>query len=119
MKTDFLQEKSYSFAVDIVKITYEIQKNQKHFVLTNQLIRSGTSIGALLRECKFAESTADFIHKQSIALKEANESKYWISIIYEIGFINKEDYESLDFKVTELIKLLVSSINTLKQKLKK
>lgn len=119
MKTNFLQEKSYSFAVDIVKITYEIQKKQKHFVLTNQLLRSGTSIGALLRECKFAESTADFIHKQSIALKEANESKYWISILYEIGFTNKEYYESLDFKVSELIKLLVSSINTLKLKLKK
>jgi four helix bundle protein len=119
MKTNFLQEKSYSFAVDIVKTTQEIQKNQKHFVLTNQLLRSGTSIGALLRECKFAESTADFIHKQSIALKEANESKYWISIMYEIGYISIEDYTRLDLNVTELIKLLVSSINTLKLKLKK
>lgn len=77
-----LQNKSYSFAIRIVKLSQFLQEEKREFVLTKQILRSGTSIGALIREAEFGQSKADFINKMSIALKEANETQYWLSLIH-------------------------------------
>lgn len=83
-------------------------------MLSKQLLRSGTSIGALVRESEHAERKADFIHKLSIALKEANESDYWIEILYRSGYLAESEYQSLFSDLDEIIRLLVSIIKTSK-----
>ena len=80
-----MQDKSYAFAVRIVKLCIHLNEN-KEFVLSKQLLRSGTAVGALLREAEFAQSTADFINKQSIALKEANETIYWLDLLHDTDY---------------------------------
>ena len=79
------------------------------------MLRSGTAVGALLREAEFAQSKADFVSKLSIALKEANESRYWIELLKDSGYIDKTSFESIYVDIEELIKLLVSSIKTVKK----
>jgi four helix bundle protein len=76
MKKSILKEKSYAFAVRIVKLVQHLQENRKEFVLSKQLLKSGTAIGALVREAEFGQSKPDFIHKMTIALKEGNETEY-------------------------------------------
>lgn len=88
-KPNVLKDKSYPFALSIVKVSRRIQEIQKEFVLTKQLLRSGTSIGALVEEANQAESKQDFIHKLSIANKEANETQYWIRLLTDSQIINK------------------------------
>jgi four helix bundle protein len=117
-KKSVLREKSYSFAVEIVKLVKYIQIEKKEFILQKQLLRSGTAIGALVHEAEFAQSNADFINKFSIALKEANESAYWISILKDTEYITEIQYNEFEGKCNELISMLVSTINTLKTKLK-
>jgi four helix bundle protein len=80
------------------------------------LLRSGTSIGANVREAEHAQSKADFIHKLSIALKEANETEYWIDLLFETGFLTEECFQKIKFKIIEILKLLISIINTSKNK---
>ena len=87
---------------------------QKESVLTNQLIRSGTSVGANIREAKYAHGTADFISKMQIALKEANETGYWLELLYKTNYIGEEQYNFLESKCKSLRAILVSSINTAK-----
>ncbi|MBP1672795.1 MAG: hypothetical protein H6Q25_610 [Bacteroidetes bacterium] len=116
MKTTIMQEKSISFAIQIVNLIKDIQQNQKEFILTNQLLRSGTAIGAMLSEGEFAESNADFIHKQSVALKEANETKYWLIILYKTGYLHSDKFNFYYSSNYEIIKMLISSIKSLKQK---
>jgi four helix bundle protein len=119
MKTNIIQEKCISFATQIVYLVKEIQKNQKEFVLTKQLLRSGTAIGAMLMESEFAESHADFIHKLAIALKEANETRYWLIILNKTDYLEDEFFNNYYSTNYEIVKMLISSINTLKQKGKK
>ena len=83
-------------------------------MLTNQLIRSGTSVGANIREAKYAHGTADFISKMQIALKEANETGYWLELLYKTNYIGEEQYNFLESKCKSLRAILVSSINTAK-----
>ncbi|MBQ7574721.1 MAG: four helix bundle protein [Clostridia bacterium] len=104
--------KSKEFALDIIKICNTVKKEKKETVLTNQLIRSGTSIGANIREAFYAHSKADFIAKLQIALKECSESEYWIELLIDGGYY--ENREILN-KCIELKKILVSSINTAKK----
>ena len=108
-----LQNKSYSFAIRIVKLSQFLQEEKREFVLTKQILRSGTSIGALIREAEFGQSKADFINKMSIALKEANETQYWLSLIHII-VIEIKLFESLENDCKELIAMLVSTIKTSK-----
>lgn len=84
-------------------------KDKNEYVLSKQVLRSGTAVGVLVRESEHAESKADFIHKLSIALKEANETDYWIELLYESGTIDKNSFESIKPQITELIKLLSSA----------
>lgn len=109
-------EKSFTFAIQIVKLVDELQNSKKEFILSKQILRCGTAIGALLAESKFAQSNPDFVHKLSIALKEANETKYWISLLNDTEFIDIVTYNRYSDNIEEIIRMLVSSINTLKSK---
>jgi len=110
-----LKQKSYSFALDIVKVCMSLQE-KREFVLSKQLLRSGTAIGALVEEANQAESRADFIHKLSISNKEANETQYWIRLLVDSGVLDSEKGEQLFEHCTELIKILTASIKTSKLK---
>lgn len=111
-----LQEKSKVFALQIInKVCNEIRQNKRESVLTNQLIRSGTSIGANIREAAYAHGKADFVAKLQIALKECSESEYWLELLIESGYY--EDRVILD-QCIEVKKFLISSINTAKSNLK-
>ena len=114
MSKSILRDKSYQFAIQIVKLSQFLQREQKEFILSKQIIRSGTAIGALIREAEFAQSKADFIHKFHISLKEANETEYWLCILFDTNYIEKKLFESLQTECKELISMLVSSIKTLK-----
>ena len=106
-----LIDKSKSFALRIRKVCNEIKRDKKESILTNQLVRSGTSIGANIREAFYAHGRADFIAKLQIALKECSESEYWLELLIESGYY--DDSSILDHCI-EIKKLLVSSINTAK-----
>lgn len=115
MKRDnILVDKSFSFAVRIVNLYKYLCSDKKEFVLSKQLLRRGTSIGANISEFQDAQSTNDFISKLSIALKEARESKYWIELLKETEYLTKKESDSLVNDLIELIKLLVTIIKTTK-----
>ena len=104
--------KTKAFALDIIRVCNDIKQNKRESVLTNQLIRSGTSIGANIREAFFAHSKADFVAKLQIALKECSESEYWLELLLESGYYS--DKTILD-KCIEVKKILIASINTAKE----
>ena len=110
-----LREKSFAFALRIVKLAQFLTRNEKEFVLSRQVLRSGTAIGALICEAQYAQSRADFINKLSIALKEANETDYWLRLLHKGEYITEVMYNSIKPQINELIKLLTSSIKTAKQ----
>ncbi len=112
-KENILRTKSYAFALRIVKLN-QFLNERKEYVLSKQILRSGTAIGALVRESEFAQSRADFINKLSIALKEANETEYWLSLLKDGTYITDTMYTSIQPENEELIKLLVASIKTAK-----
>ena len=114
-----LLNKSYAFAIRIVNMTRFLVTEKKEYILTKQILRSGTAIGALITESKRAESTLDFIHKLNIALKEADETQYWISLLKDTTLIDQKMYVSMSKDANELIAMLVSSIKTAKANLKK
>ena len=116
MKENPVKDKSFAFAVRIVNLYKHLLKKKNEFVLSKQLLRSGTAIGALVREAEQAESKADFIHKLSISLKEANETDYWIELLFQTDFLSENEYKTIKEDVEELIKLLVSIIKTSKSK---
>ncbi len=109
-----IRDKSYAFALAIVKLSRVLQTESKEFVLSRQLLKSGTSIGAQIREAEHAQSRADFIHKMSIALKEANESEYWVDILHDSGCINESFYKSHHDQVSEIIRILTSIVKSTK-----
>ncbi len=111
--------KSYSFAIRIVKLCKYLSSEQKEYVLSKQLLRSGTAIGALVREGEYAQSKADFIHKLSIALKEANETEYWLELLKDSEYITEGMFKSIEPEIKELLKLLTSIIKTSKFSLNK
>lgn len=113
-KPNVVREKSFLFALRVVKLAKNLRDQKKEFVLSKQILRSGTAIGALVREAEHAQSRADFVSKMSIALKEANEADYWIDLLHQSGFISQESYNSIHPDNQELIKLLVSIVKTSK-----
>jgi four helix bundle protein len=117
MSKSILKSKSYSFALRIINL-YKYLLTQKEFILSKQVLRSGTAIGALIAEGEFAQSKADFINKLSIALKEANETKYWLDLLKDSNYLTIVMYNSIQPDNLELIKLLVSSIKTTKKNIK-
>ena len=103
-----LLNKSKAFALEIIRVCNEIKRTQKESILPNQLVRSGTSIGANVSEAEMAQSKADFYSKMSIALKEANETHYWLRLLYAGEYLNKAEYDSISKDVHELIRLLIA-----------
>lgn len=99
---------TFDFASRIIKFYKFLTDQKKEFVISKQLLRSDTSIGANLREAKYAESDLDFIHKVSISLKEAAETEYWIDLLFENEFINDKEYTSLKEDVVSILKILTS-----------
>jgi four helix bundle protein len=115
MKTEnAIRDKSFSFALRVVKCYKYLQAERKEFVLSKQFLRSGTAIGALVKEAEQAQSKADFIHKLYIALKEANETQYWLDLLHQSDYLDEVAHKSIAEDCKELLKLLTSIIKTSK-----
>jgi four helix bundle protein len=110
-----LRDKSYAFAIKIVKLSQKLVSERKEFVLSRQVLRSGTAIGALIRESEFAASKADFINKLTVSLKEANETEYWLMLLHDTDYLSKIEFVALQSECKELIAMLVASIKTSKK----
>ena len=109
-----IKQKSVAFALRIINAFRFLKEQKGEYVMSKQLLRSGTAIGALIREAEFAESKKDFIHKLHISLKEANETDYWLTLLHESDYINDIAFQSIQADCTELIKLLTSIIKSSK-----
>ena len=118
MSESILRNKAKEFAKDIVVSMREIKEKRKESVMTNQLLRSGTSIGANIHEAQYAQGTADFISKLEIALKECFESEYWLELLYETDYLAETDYKRLKDMCGSIRKMLISSCKTVKSKKK-
>ena len=116
MENNVIHEKSLVFAVRIVRLCRYLEEKHHEYVMSKQIIRSGTSVGANVRESRNAQSDADFVSKLSIALKEADETQFWLDVLYRSEAIDEKMYMSLNDDVKELIALLTSIIKTMKSK---
>ena len=114
MKNDKLSVQSMDFAVNIIALVKDL-KNQRETIISNQIGRSGTSIGANIREAQYAHGKSDFIAKLQIALKEANETGYWLELLQKTGYLSSESYRILDAQCTSLRAMLIASVNTAKK----
>jgi four helix bundle protein len=109
-----LKEKTFDFALRIVKLYKYLCSEHNEYIISKQLLRSGTSIGAMQRESEHAESKPDFIHKLSIAQKECNESLYWIELLYRSEYMTEEAFVSINADAEEIMKLITSIIKKMK-----
>jgi len=116
MKENIIKIKSFDFAVRIVRLNKYLSADKKEFVLSKQLLRSGTSVGAVIREAEYAESRSDFKHKMQIAQKEINETIYWLELLKETNYLVIEQFESINNDAIEIIKMLTSIIKTTKSR---
>ncbi len=117
MGQSIVGDKAYTFALRIIKAYKYLSENKREFVLSKQLLRSGTAIGALCREAEHAQSKADFLNKMNVALKEANETEYWLMLLNDSEYINIESYDSIHSDCNELISLLVNIVKSTKNTL--
>ncbi|MCB0536050.1 MAG: four helix bundle protein [Bacteroidetes bacterium] len=118
MKENIVKNKSFEFAIRVVKLYQFLCDQQKEFVLSKQLLRSATSVGAMVREAEHAETKKDFIHKMAIAQKEINETMYWLELLQQTQYLNNEQFESVNNDALEIIKLITSIIKTAKTNIK-
>lgn len=116
-KENVILTKSKTFAVNIVRLCQSLQGEKREFVLSKQVLRSGTSIGANAKEAINGASNKDFGNKMTFALKEAGETEYWLEILFETGYISVEQFDNLIAECRELIKILTAILNTLKKSL--
>ena len=116
MSDSILREKSKTLAKRIVVLCRNIKQDQHESVLTNQLLRSGTSIGANVYEAQYAQGTKDFISKLEISLKEAHETEYWLELLFETGYLDAQAYKEIQNECGAIRRILISSIKTLKDK---
>ena len=114
MQESKLRDQSLDFAVSVIDLVKDL-KAKHESVISNQIGRSGTSIGANIREAQYAHGKADFIAKLQIALKEANEAGYWLELLYRTGYLTEEEYKALDSACASIRVMLISSINTAKK----
>ena len=114
MQESKLRAQSLDFAVSIINLVKEL-KSTHETIISNQIGRSGTSIGANIREAQYAHGKPDFIAKLQIALKEANETSYWLELLYKTDYIDEQTYKSLDSACARIRVMLISSVNTSKQ----
>ena len=111
-----LKDKSFAFAIQIVKTYKVLVEEKKEYVMSKQLLRSGTSVGANIREAKNAESTNDFIHKLGISQKECDETLYWLELLKETEYLGHESFSRLSDQANQILKMIRSTILTIKQK---
>ena len=117
MKDSVIREKSFKFAVSIVKLNQFMNDTHKEYVLSKQILRSGTSIGANVREAGHAQSKKDFLYRMQIALKEASETEYWLDLLIETGYIDTNLATSLKNDCIELLKLLTACVKSTRKSL--
>ena len=117
MKKNILKEKSFSFAVRTVNLYKHLCEEKNEFTLSKQVLRSGTAVCAMVREAEYSESKADFIHKMAIALKEINETLYWLELMCKTEYLSSAAFNSMNNDAVELIKMLTSIIKTSKSSL--
>ena len=117
MSKSIVRDKSRSFAIRVIRLYKYLTDEKKEFVMSKQLLRSGTSVGANLAEQEFAISDADYLSKTSIALKEAAESAYWLDLLHETEYLNDSEYNNINTDCNELRKMLVASVKSMKTKL--
>lgn len=114
MNNSILRNKTKEFAKKIVLLAKDFRENKKEYVLSNQLLRSGTSIGANVHEANYAQGYADFISKLEIALKECFETEYWLELLYETGYLIESEYKTLNLECGLIRKILIKSCTTAK-----
>ena len=114
MRKNIIKDKSFEFALRIIQLYKYLTTEQKEYI--KQLLRSGIAIGVFVRESEHAESKADFIHKLSIALKEANETEYWLDLLNQSSYIDKNRQVSISNDIKDILRLLISIIKTSKRK---
>ena len=114
-----IEKRSYLFALRIVKAYKYLTKQQSEYVLSKQMLRSGTAIGAMMREAKFAQSRADFVSKASIALKEANETLYWLELLHDGEYIDEKTFNSIHNEADEITAILASIVKSTKENTEK
>lgn len=112
-----IYNKTYKFALRIINAYKYLTDEQREFILSKQLLRSGTSIGAMCREAEHAQSKADFLNKMNIALKEANETEYWLQLLHDSDYINDTVYKSIIKDCSDILKLLISIVRTTKERI--
>ena len=115
MGENILKLKSYNFAIRIVRLSQYLINEKKEYVISKQVLRCGTAVGALIRESEYGETKKDFIHKLQISLKETSETEYWINILRDTGYIDDNLCSSLVNDCKELLKLLITSVKTAKK----
>ncbi len=114
-----VRDKSYAFALRVIGLFKYLNDEQREYTMSKQVLCCGTSVGALIKEAEHAQSRADFINKMNIALKEANETEYWLMLLKDSGYIDEVAFRSIHRDCDELIKLLVTIVKTTKSTLKK
>ena len=108
MKANVIRDKSFAFSVRIVNLYQYLTKEKKEYIISKQLYRCGTSIGANVSEAQRAQSTADFVNKLKIAMKEANETQYWLQLLHETNYITDKEFDSIHNDVVEILKILTA-----------
>ena len=114
MKYNIITEKSLNFAIRIVNLYKYLSKEKSEFILSKQLLRSGTSVGANVREAIYGQSKADFVSKMSIALKEISETEYWLELLFKTDFITEKQYKDINFDCSEIAKMLTTIVKNSK-----
>ncbi len=117
MSDNITREKTFAFALRIVNLNKYLRNKKKEYTLSKQLLLCGTAIGALVRESEQAESRAEFIHKLTAALKEANQAEYWLDLLHHTEYLDERGYKSIHEDLTEILKLLISGIKEEKGKM--
>jgi len=115
MRENIVMNKAYAFALRIIKAYKFLSLEQREFILSKQMLRSGTAIGALVKEAEHAQSKADFLNKMNIALKEANETEYWLMLLKDSEYIDSKSFTSIVEDCREIIRLLISIVKTTKE----
>ncbi|MBV4356098.1 four helix bundle protein [Parasegetibacter sp. MAH-26] len=118
MNENIIAQKSIGFAIRIVNLYKFLCAEHKEYVLSKQILRSGTAVGAMIKEAEHAQSKLDFLHKMSIGLKEANETNYWLLLLKEGGYLQANEYESIKKNCEEILRLLASIVKTTKTSVK-
>jgi four helix bundle protein len=114
-----IANKSYAFALRMIRLYQFLSEQKKEYVLSKQLLRSGTAIGAMVKESEHAQSKADFLNKMNVALTEANETEYWLMLLKDTQYINENEFDSINADCTEILRLLISIVKSTKTSLKK